>query len=289
MKTENVNVNHKDVFQYVTSILAFISLILLLLVVLICYFISLESSYSKTGFYDKVLDQYSIPCVNVSLSPDEDFSLFTIDKHKVVTFKEKHSYFCKFVNLTDLIPKFVDRIGRQRLATGKERKPYLQCGNTSLQPLSGHLTAFYTKISKQHYINKSHTEQPLHWDTEPKSSYISQSLHHHEGKIRVPEGRYYFVYAAIHVNLSSSPTETDINSRCTVWIRICTGTTQERERTVLYKSKYFNSKNMTTVTSLNIQGAVYLPKRENVFVKMSNIHTLISNSAGNVFGIYPLN
>ncbi|XP_060597842.1 uncharacterized protein LOC132751652 isoform X5 [Ruditapes philippinarum] len=217
----------------------------------------------------------------------ENVNVNHIDVIHVVT--KKHSYFCKFFNLTDLIPKFVDRIGRQRLAIGKERRPYLQCGNTNLKPLSGHLTAFFTKISKQHNINESHTEQPLRWDTEPKSSYISDRLHHHKGKIRVSEGRYYFVYAAIHVNLSSSPTGSDINSRRTVWIRICTGTTQERERTVLYKSKYFNSKTMTTVTSLNIQGAVYLPKRENVFVKMSNIHTLISNSAGNVFGIYPLN
>ncbi|XP_053403952.1 uncharacterized protein LOC128558490 [Mercenaria mercenaria] len=282
--------NHQEVhYKVIVTVLGGVAVLLLSLILLVGGFISLETGYSTTGYYNNFVQQFSVPCDDLSLSPDEDFDLFNINRHKFRYSVNNDGYICTFRNVTEVILKFVQRIGRLRLSQGLESQLYLQCGNSTLKSSSGHLTATFSKVSRHPTYKGQGFDQTIFWDKHSSSAFISENLEYHKGKLRVPEGRIYFVYAAVQFNISTVTAKKSLvtNKQWKVSLRICVSS-RGHERTILYKSKIFNRSEIDITSSLNVGSHVFLAKEEDVYVKVSNAEGLIQNSEGNSFGIFPM-
>ncbi|XP_053403953.1 uncharacterized protein LOC123554728 isoform X1 [Mercenaria mercenaria] len=290
LKETSSDDNHQEVlYRVILTVFGSVAVLLLSLILLVGVFVSLEAGYSTTGYYNKFVQQFSIPCDDLSLSPDEDFNLFNINRHKFTYSVHNDVYICTFRNVTEVIFIFVQRIGRLRLSQGLESQPYLQCGNSTLKPASGHLTATFSKVSRHHTYKEQEFDQTISWDKHSSSAFISESLEYLKGKLRVPEGRVYFVYAAVQFNISTVIAEksSDTSRQWKVSLRMCVSS-GEHERTLLYRSKVFSTSETDIVSSLNVGSHVFLAKEEDVYVKISNAEGLIHDSDGNSFGIFPM-
>ncbi|XP_045200968.2 uncharacterized protein LOC123554726 isoform X1 [Mercenaria mercenaria] len=270
----------------IRSILGGVAVLLLALTLLVGSFISFESEYSNTGYRNKYIQEFSFLCDDLSLSPDEDFETFNINKNKLKYFVQGDKYICRFHNLTEVLYKVVQRVGRLRLSLGLERQPYLQCGNSSLKPASGYLTATFSRISRHQKYKDKGFDQIIHWDKHLASGFFAENLKYKKGKVRVPEGRFYFVYASVHINVSRGITP-KINTMPRVSIRICVNH-HGHERTLLYKSNSFNTTEIDAISTLNVGSHVYLAREEDVYVRISDAKGIMQNSCGNSFGIFPL-
>ncbi|XP_045200967.2 uncharacterized protein LOC123554726 isoform X2 [Mercenaria mercenaria] len=234
----------------IRSILGGVAVLLLALTLLVGSFISFESEYSNTGYRNKYIQEFSFLCDDLSLSPDEDFETFNINKNKLKYFVQGDKYICRFHNLTEVLYKVVQRVGRLRLSLDKG------------------------------------FDQIIHWDKHLASGFFAENLKYKKGKVRVPEGRFYFVYASVHINVSRGITP-KINTMPRVSIRICVNH-HGHERTLLYKSNSFNTTEIDAISTLNVGSHVYLAREEDVYVRISDAKGIMQNSCGNSFGIFPL-
>ncbi|XP_053403954.1 uncharacterized protein LOC123554728 isoform X2 [Mercenaria mercenaria] len=164
LKETSSDDNHQEVlYRVILTVFGSVAVLLLSLILLVGVFVSLEAGYSTTGYYNKFVQQFSIPCDDLSLSPDEDFNLFNINRHKFTYSVHNDVYICTFRNVTEVIFIFVQRIGRLRLSQGLESQPYLQCGNSTLKPASGHLTATFSKVSRHHTYKEKSSDTSRQW------------------------------------------------------------------------------------------------------------------------------
>ncbi|XP_045200718.1 uncharacterized protein LOC123554553 [Mercenaria mercenaria] len=234
--------------------------------------------------YSETLVEFSVPCDDLSLSPDEDFETFDIKRNGLKTFVRGDRYMCSYGNVTELVRLVVERQSRLRLAKGLDAYPYLSCGNESLVPKSGHLTVAFSGISQpQRFSDEDSDNVIFHWDTHSSNSHIDPSVSYHNGKITIPEGRTYFIYASVHFNISRQ-NNTQFQNLQQFSVRICRRV-HEYEQTLLGSTKMFNISNANT--SLRIASHLKMSRDDKIYIKVSDAKRLIPFSNGNSFGLFP--
>lgn len=129
----------------------------------------------------------------------------------------------------------------------------------------------------------------LHWDKHQDTSFISDSLTYHKGEIKVPDRRFYFLYASILINISGFVNQfrDEKESIRRFVLRICVKR-NGFEFMVLHKALTYTFPNKDGMSSLSVGGHVQLEKEDSVYVKVSEANRIIQNSVGNAFGIIPL-
>lgn len=273
----------------VSSVLTIISCLLLFLVCLVWKFCSEEVYTKHTENYYKNLPEFPFFCDDLSLGPDEDYITFDVRKNRFETSLYRSRYVCSFHNLTEALEKFVERKSRLRLALGLQGQRYLQCGNERLKEPSGHLSASFRRISRHQKIKGRGLDLLIHWDKHPSSAFISEELTYHNGQIKVPEKRFYFIYASILINVSKAISQIRNNADvlCRFRLRICVSNTNY-ERTALHKTLNFNNSDTSSASTLSVGGHIKLEKGDSVYVRVSEANRIIHETVGNTFGIIPL-
>lgn len=229
----------------------------------------------------------SIVCDALSMHPDDDWETFDRDKGSwEVSVNKQGEYRCSTRNFTEIVEKIVEKSSRIRLSSGLDGPQYLACGNQSLAPPSGEMTAYFSRVSGFQNATETEIQGKVIWHKHPSHSYIDPNITYENGELMIPEGRTYFVYASVTFNLSKTE-EQPQNRPCKLTLRICRKT-YGYERTLLGKVEVYNSHVGSIVTSLNVAGHVLLQKGDILLVRVSNPPKLHHNSKGNTFGLFPL-
>ncbi|XP_053403053.1 uncharacterized protein LOC123554569 [Mercenaria mercenaria] len=244
-----------------------------------------EDQFKESGYFIDYLKEYPFFCDDLSLSSDEDYDTFNVKRKLYKYYLHNNRYTCNFWNLTEPLQKFVERKSRLRLASGLQGKQYLQCGIESLKEPSGYLSAAFRKVSRHQTYKGDGSNIKLHWDKHSQVSFISENLLYHNGEIKVPEGRFYFLYSSVLINLTNVVIQ--FGKAYKFLLQICV-TSRGYERTLLYKSKVYYPNSTSSISSLSVGGHVFIEKGDAVYVKVSEASRLIRASVGNVFGILPL-
>ncbi|XP_060608105.1 uncharacterized protein LOC132760206 isoform X2 [Ruditapes philippinarum] len=282
----------KEVFQAYYLVLTIHSTLLVIIISLISllgYIIHQEWTLLQSNL-DMIKD-FPVPCSLLSLSPDEDYITFDLNKSGLKTFiDDKGNYICSKRNLTEIVQTVVEKEGRIHLAQGKEKR-YLACGNESLRETSGYQTAFFREILKQQ--NNSDTQaadDKLYWNIHPSKCYMDKSIQYDNGEVTIPEGRGYFLYTSVHFNISHrhSNDQKGFQRPQRITIRICKSI-YGYEQTLVGRSEVFNPTNTGDVVgSLKIETHVHLTKNDKIYVRVNDASRIIHNSKGNTFGLFPL-
>ncbi|XP_045200717.1 uncharacterized protein LOC123554552 [Mercenaria mercenaria] len=269
----------------VIIVLTVLLILLLSLNILVFKFQAEEAHFKDTGDYITHLDHYPVFCDELSLSPYEDYDTFNVKKNQFRYFLYKNRYVCSCTNLTKTVEKIVERKSRLRLSKGQVQQPYLQCGIESLRESSGYLSASFIKFAS-HQTFKGHGRNvKIRWDNHPENAFISKQLDFQNGELKVPEARFYFIYATVSMNISG--TDSQNGQICRFYIRIC-AKRRGHERILLQRKAIYNTTDNNAVSTLNVGSHVFLARDETIFVRVSEASRLISKSATNVFGIIPL-
>ncbi|XP_045161593.2 uncharacterized protein LOC123526487 isoform X1 [Mercenaria mercenaria] len=266
-----------------------LNVILVFLVSFVGFSIYKDVRYNLPLLSQKRLEEFSVLCEHLSLSPDDDVLIFGASKDSLsVSLNDNGKYVCASKNLTELVNKVVERETRLRLAKGQESQPYLSCGNESLAPQSGYLTVALTQISRQKFFSGDGIDSVLHWENESEAN-ADTDVEHSNGEIIVPEGRTYFVYASVHFNISrSAANETkNVNRLRTFSLRICRKI-YGYEQTLLGEIMQFDVSGGDVVSSFRIASHIKLNRNDIIYVKVNNANYVISSSKGNTFGFFPL-
>lgn len=228
----------------------------------------------------------SVACNDLSTHPDDDWETFDKERNRwQISVNRQGQYLCGTKNITDIVDKIVEKQSRIWLSSGLEGPQYLACGNRSLAPPSGEMTAYFTRIKSRQNVTETEIQGKVNWDKLAGYSYIDTNIAYENGEITIPEGRTYFVYASVSFNWSQ--TEEQQNRPYRLTLRICKKI-YGYERTLLGKVEVYNSPVKGTVTSLNVAGHVLLQKDDILLVRVSNVQWLHHISKGNTFGIFPL-
>ncbi|XP_053404015.1 uncharacterized protein LOC128558505 isoform X1 [Mercenaria mercenaria] len=272
-------------YSFLIILLTILCTLLLALNILIKSFVSEEDLVGNIGNFRKSIEEFPFFCDDLSLSADEDYDIFNVKKKLYKYFLYKNRYVCSFWNLTVPLRKFVERQSRRRLASGLEGKRNLQCGNESLREPSGYLSAAFRKVSRHQTYDGKGPNLVLHWDKHPKNSFISEDLVYHKGEIKVPEGRFYFLYSSVLINLTNVMIH--FGKAYRFILQVCVNS-RGYERTVLYKSQSYQHSGSNSISSLAVAGHVYVASGDVVYVKVSEASRIIISSVGNMFGMMPL-
>ncbi|XP_045200763.2 uncharacterized protein LOC123554581 [Mercenaria mercenaria] len=259
--------------------------LLLSLNLLVFKFQSEEALFRNTGYFINLSEEYSVFCEDLSLSPYEDSDTFNEKKNKFKYSLYNDKYVCRNTNLTLLVEKIVERESRLRLSNGLGKQPYLQCGNDTLREPSGYLSATFLQVSHHHTFRGQGKDSVILWDKHPRNSFISKDFHYPKGELRIPEARFYFLYASVLINvrcLESRP-----GQFCRIYLRLC-AKSRGYERILLQKLVVHNTAGNNSVSTLHVASHIFLARDDTVFVRVSEATRVISTSAGNVFGIIPL-
>lgn len=228
----------------------------------------------------------SIMCDTLSMHPNDDWETFDLDKSKwKISVNSQGAYMCSTRNVTDIVEKIVEKSSRIRLSSGLDGPQYLACGNQSLAPPSGEMTAYFTRVSRHQNVTETEIHGKVIWDKHSSHSYINPKIAYENGELTIPEGRTYFVYASVTFNLSKTE-EKPQNRPYKLSLRICRKI-YGYERTLLGKVEIYNSR-ATDIVSLNVAGHILLQKDDVLLVRVSNAQELHHNSKGNAFGLFPL-
>lgn len=273
----------------VSFVLTLISILFLALICLVWKFHSEEDYMRNEENYFENLQEFPFFCNDLSLSADEDYVTFDVKKNRFKTSIYRNRYVCSYHNLTEALEKFVERKSRLRLASGLDGQKHLQCGNESLKEPSGHLTASFRRMSRHQKIKGTGLDLLIHWDKDPSSAFISEELTYHNGQIKVPDRRFYFVYVSVLINISK-PVSQIKNNAANLYrflLRICVSNTNY-ERTALHKTLNFNNSDTNSASTLSVGGHIKLEKGDSVYVRVSEANRIIRETVGNTFGIIPL-
>ncbi|XP_060553757.1 CD40 ligand-like isoform X2 [Ruditapes philippinarum] len=268
-----------------------VKILLIVLTVVLCLLGSLSVLVVKFLIEEEAafrevnhLSNCSVFCEDLSLSPYEDYETFNVRNKQIQTSLHNDRYVCSTKNITKIISQIVERTGRLRLSKGEVSKQYLQCGNENLREKSNSQVASFRRID-HHRQFKSEKDQVIYWHKHAVSTFISEELHYHNGELKVPETRVYFVYTSVLINGSCADNRR--GDVCNYYVRIC-ARGRWSERILLQKMGVYNSTDESFITSLHIGTHVLLQRHDAVFVRISDASRLIPESAGNVFGIMPM-
>ncbi|XP_045161594.2 uncharacterized protein LOC123526487 isoform X2 [Mercenaria mercenaria] len=230
-----------------------LNVILVFLVSFVGFSIYKDVRYNLPLLSQKRLEEFSVLCEHLSLSPDDDVLIFGASKDSLsVSLNDNGKYVCASKNLTELVNKVVERETRLRLAKGDG------------------------------------IDSVLHWENESEAN-ADTDVEHSNGEIIVPEGRTYFVYASVHFNISrSAANETkNVNRLRTFSLRICRKI-YGYEQTLLGEIMQFDVSGGDVVSSFRIASHIKLNRNDIIYVKVNNANYVISSSKGNTFGFFPL-
>lgn len=283
MRQKKLKRKHRTCVPYsIYTVCAFITIFLISLVV---YFIDKEMQQYRAGA-EATAETNSIFCDDLSMHPDDDYKTFDKSGNRWrISLDRKGNYICASRNVADIVDTVVVRQSRIRLASGLVRRPYLFCGNHSLARKSGAITAYFSRKIHRFNLTDTGSGKIVLWDQHSKHSYIDPQISYRQGELTVPEGRIYNVYASIVFSLHDS--KNAFRRPPIMSLRICKKT-YGYEQTLFSRAELYRNTTKGTVSSLRVAGQVSLQKGDIVLVRVSNLERLISDSAGNTFGVYPL-
>ncbi|XP_060576899.1 uncharacterized protein LOC132734219 isoform X2 [Ruditapes philippinarum] len=129
----------------IVAVLSILFIVILHLVLILGHIFYHEWKYFKT----EMIKDFPVPCSSLSLSADEDYVTFDLNKSVLKTYiDDKGNYICSKNNLSEILQTVVERVSRVQLAQGQDKR-YLSCGNESLREASGYQTVFFREILKQ--------------------------------------------------------------------------------------------------------------------------------------------
>ncbi|XP_060576898.1 uncharacterized protein LOC132734219 isoform X1 [Ruditapes philippinarum] len=273
----------------IVAVLSILFIVILHLVLILGHIFYHEWKYFKT----EMIKDFPVPCSSLSLSADEDYVTFDLNKSVLKTYiDDKGNYICSKNNLSEILQTVVERVSRVQLAQGQDKR-YLSCGNESLREASGYQTVFFREILKQENNSDSEADaadNKLYWNKHPSKCYVDNSIKYDDGEVIIPEGRDYYLYASIHFNIThkNGIDQKGVQRPERITIRICK-TVYGYEQTLVGRSEIFNMTNTGDVVgSLKIETHVHLTRNDRIYVRVNDASRIIHNSKGNSFGLFPL-
>lgn len=274
-------------FLTLVWLLFILDLVLAGVVPLVGYYFYHDTYNILPALEKEKLENISVYCENLSLSPDDDEETFVRRKNDFeVSIAEDGKYICNYRKnkLNQVIRKVVERQSRLMAAQGFNGRPYLSCGNETLAPKSGHQTLTFYKISSLQTFEDNTTASVIHWDKHHEKSYIAPGIHYHMGEITIPERRIYYAYASVHVRVFQRPGH---KRSKTLKMKLCRKTFNS-EVTLLSDTKNLNISSDSGVTSLQVGGQLQLESNDVIYLKVSDPRFLIEESSGNTIGLFPM-
>ncbi|KAL4220492.1 hypothetical protein ACF0H5_020892 [Mactra antiquata] len=282
LKTVVVNKEVRKSFYRSEAIHISLSLICIVMIIIMCLKIRDEKSKPKV----EILKELSVLCEDLSLSLEEDSVTFDLKNKLYKQDVIELEYVCSTDNITDLIYKFVQRVLRVNLAEGRDtRKRYLSCGNSTLAPKSGYLSAILSRISSK-TVQDAHKDGIVYWDSTHESSFIWPTFGTNNGGITISDSMNYFVFVTIMFIVGNESHYLTTASYVYVSVSV------ERygyETIILQTSEQIDGGNKESATaSLHIGSNVQLREGDTVRVRVSDPRRLVINSRGNAFGLMPM-